>query len=290
MGQAIRPRGVRANARTVTGYSMLESLMSASRNNLVNYAVEGGVAVLTLNDPPGNAATHEMMKELDEAIIEARFDSDVHALVITGAGERVFSCGTNLEVLRQVDETFAYYYYLHTHETLQRLENTPKLVVAAINGQCLDGGFELALACDLRIGRRGAGRIGLTEVRQGRMPGAGATQRLPRLLGQGRALSMLLEGDAYDMDHAQSLGLLHRVIDAPAAAFVAQVVEAARQLGPPHRSAQAIGRIKRAVRTTGEGGLDLGLAMERELHLNQLSCDDASLVTPSQRRPTSSGR
>ena len=265
--------------------------MRSARPDLINYVAEGGVAVVTLNDPPNNAATHEMMKELDEAIIEARFDSDVHALVITGAGERFFSCGTNLEVLRQVDETFAYYYFLHTHETLQRLENTPKLVVAAINGQCTGGGLELALACDLRVGRRGAGRIGLTDVRQGRMPGSGATQRLPRLLGQSRALAMLIEGDAYEMDHAQSLGLLHRVIDVPAAAFVAQVVEMTRQLGPPHRSAEAIGRIKRAVRSSGEGSFDLGLAMERELHLAQLSSDDASAsVGAPSRRPPSPGR
>ncbi len=264
--------------------------MPAARNNLVNYGAEGGVAVVTLNDPPDNAATFEMMKELDEAILEARFDSDVHAVIITGAGERFFSNGTNLEVLRQVDETFAYYYFLHMHETLQRLENTPKLVVAAINGQCMGAGLELALACDLRLGRRGAGKVGLTEVRQGLMPGAGATQRLPRLLGQARALALLIEGDAYDMDHAQSLGLLHRVIDAPPAVFLGQVVEMTRQFGPPQRSAQAIGRIKRAVRASGEGSLDLGLAMERELHLGQLSTDDAivGLGVPSPRRgPTS---
>ena len=229
--------------------------MPASRNNLVNYAVEGGVAVLTLNDPPGNAATHEMMKELDEAIIEARFDSDVHALVITGAGERVFSCGTNLEVLRQVDETFAYYYYLHTHETLQRLENTPKLVVAAINGQCLDGGFELALACDLIVAGPRA-LFALPEVSVGVIPGGGGTQLMTRRIGWSRAADLIFTARRIGGEEALRLGLVDRFVDDAKGESLALASTIAEHSPVGVRNAKA------AMRGGIEVGLDEGLDIE----------------------------
>ena len=102
--------------------------------NLVDYKTEGGVALITLNDPPMNAYTHEMMKDLDEAIILARFDADVHVIVITGHGEKFFCAGANIKMLTEVDPTFKYYFCLHANETLNRLEHTPKLVIAALFG------------------------------------------------------------------------------------------------------------------------------------------------------------
>jgi enoyl-CoA hydratase/carnithine racemase len=141
--------------------------------NLVDYAVEGGVATITLNDPPMNAYTHEMMKGLDEAILDARFDNEVHVIVITGHGEKFFCAGANIRMLSEVDSTYKYYFCLHSNETLSRLEQTPKLVIAAINGHCVGGGLEVALACDLRLARRGAGRLGLPEVNLGVLPGTG---------------------------------------------------------------------------------------------------------------------
>jgi len=258
-------------------------------NNLVDYIAEGGVALLTLNDPPDNAITHEMMKELDEAIIEARFDNDIHTLVIAGAGERYFSTGANAEMLREVDPSFKYYFFLHANETLLRLENTPKLVIAALNGHCSGGGLELALACDLRIGRRGAGRLGLPEVHTGVLPGAGGTQRLTRLLGKSRAMELLLEGDSFDMDRALALGLLHRVIDAPPAEFLEQVVDHAARFGPPQRPPLAVGRIKRAVQAAGEMSLEQGLALEREMQFGLFSTTDAheGLEASRSKRPPS---
>jgi enoyl-CoA hydratase/carnithine racemase len=150
---------------------------------LVDYQTDAGVAVLTLNDPPVNGYTHEMMKDLDAAILEARFDPDVAVLVLTGHGERFFCAGANIQMLNEADPTFKYYFCLHANETLLRLEHTPKLVLAALNGHTVGGGLEIALACDLRIARRGAGKVGLPEVTLGVLPGTGGTQRLARTAG-----------------------------------------------------------------------------------------------------------
>src|SRR4051794_33169779 len=104
---------------------------------LVDYRTDAGLATITLTDPPMNAYTHEMMKDLDEVILDARFDNDVHVIIITGYGDRFFSGGANIKMLTEVDATFKYYFGLHASETLNRLEQTPKLVIAALNGHAM---------------------------------------------------------------------------------------------------------------------------------------------------------
>src|SRR5262249_53912205 len=156
-----------------------------------------------------NAFTHEMMKDLDEAILDARFDNDVHVLVITGHGDRFFSAGANLKMLSEVDSSFKYYFALHADETLCRLENTPKLVIAALNGHAAGGGLEIALACDLRIARKDGGKVGLPEVTLGLMPGAGGAQRAARLIGKARAIALMAEAANLDYDEARSIGLVN---------------------------------------------------------------------------------
>ena len=136
---------------------------TATTTKLVEYRKEGGIAVLTLNDPPANTYTHEMMRDLDECIIKARFDAEVHVIVITGAGEKFFCAGANINMLQTVDPYFKYYFCLHANETLIRLEQTPKLVIAALNGHCVGGGLEIAMAADIRIARR-KGRYGLATL------------------------------------------------------------------------------------------------------------------------------
>src|SRR5262245_26060613 len=133
--------------------------------NLVGYRVEKGVAIFELNDPPANTYTYEMNKELDACILEARMDDAVHVIVIRGAGEKFFSAGANIRMLSDVTPQFKYYFCLHANETLNRLEQTPKLVIAAMNGHTVGGGLEIALAADIRIARKGAGKVGLPEVR-----------------------------------------------------------------------------------------------------------------------------
>src|SRR5918997_1964257 len=107
---------------------------------LVRYAAEGGVATLTLNDPPANTYTYEMMRQLDRAILAARMDESVQVILITGQGEKFFCAGANIAMLQSVTPTFKYYFCLHANETLLRLEQTPKLIIAAINGHCVGGG------------------------------------------------------------------------------------------------------------------------------------------------------
>src|SRR6266700_2579897 len=172
---------------------------------LVNYRVQDGIAVIELNDPPANTYTYEMNRELDECILRARMDDDVHVIVMRGSGDKFFSAGANIKMLSEVTPQFKYYFCLHANETLNRLEQTPKLVIAALNGHTVGGGLEVALAADLRIARKDAGKIGLPEVGLGVLPGTGGTQRLARLLGKGRAMELLVSGRLLSMDDAAAM-------------------------------------------------------------------------------------
>src|SRR5258708_21089887 len=104
-----------------------------------------------------NAYTHEMMKDLDDAILDARFDNDVHVIIVTGHGDKFFCAGANIQILSEVDPTFKYYFCLHSNETLNRLENTPNLVTAALDRHTRGGGLHIALPCHLPIARQAVG-------------------------------------------------------------------------------------------------------------------------------------
>src|SRR2546430_12385840 len=138
---------------------------------LVEYRVKEGIAILELNNPPANAYTLESLKQLDEAIVKARFDSSVHVLVLRGAGDKFFSAGADINMLSKESNEFRNQFALYGHETLSRLENTPKLVIAAINGHCVGGGLEIAMACDIRIAKKKPGRTGTAEGNLGAIPG-----------------------------------------------------------------------------------------------------------------------
>jgi enoyl-CoA hydratase/carnithine racemase len=239
----------------------------------VEYRVEDRVAVLTLRDPPANAYTHEMMRALDEAILVARFDPGVDVLVVTGHGDRFFCAGANIEMLAKADPTWKYYFCLHANETLLRLEHTPKVVIAAINGHAVGGGLEVALAADLRFAKKGAGKIGAPEVALGVLPGTGGTQRLTRLLGVSRAIELMVTGRNFEFEEAESLGLVNRVL--PAESFWADVMTFAKSLTLPNRAALAAGAIKRACQTGGALPLESGLALERELQAGLFHTVDA---------------
>jgi enoyl-CoA hydratase/carnithine racemase len=237
-----------------------------------------GVAVLTLNEPPANTYSYEMMQELDEAILGARMDSSVHVIVITGAGDKFFCAGATIGMLKDADPDYKYYFCLHANETLNRLEQTPKLVIAALNGHTVGGGFEVAMAADLRIARKDGGKIGLPEVALGVLPGTGGTQRLARLVGKSRAMELLVTGRLMSMDEAATLGLVteawdkDRIGDRP---FLDAVLDYARQFTPPHKASLAVGRIKRAVQSGPEAGFNEGLAIERELQQLLFQSGDA---------------
>jgi enoyl-CoA hydratase len=243
---------------------------------LIHYAVEDGIATFTLDDPPANTYTHEMMRQLDEAILRARFDPEVDVILITGAGEKFFCAGANINMLAESDPTWKYYFCLHANETLLRLEHTPKLVIAALNGHTVGGGLEIALAADLRLARRGAGKVGLPEVALGVLPGTGGTQRLTRLLGHSRAIELMAEGRNFDFDEAERLGLVNRVLDAGSRdEFLASVREYASKFTRPEKASLAVGSIKRSCQSGGQLPLEQGLALERELQAMLFNSADA---------------
>jgi enoyl-CoA hydratase len=244
--------------------------------NLVRYRATDGVAVLTLNAPPANTYSHEMMQELDRAILSARMDEDVHVIVITGQGEKFFCAGADIQMLANVTPEFKYYFCLHANETLSRLEQTPKLVVAAINGHCVGGGLEVALAADIRIARKGAGKMGLPEVSLGVLPGTGGTQRLVRVVGKSRAIELMTTGELFSFERGEELGLINHVYEAATGEeFITQVLEYARQFTLPNKAARAVGRIKRSVQSGAEIPFEYGLALERELQQQLFQSEDA---------------
>jgi enoyl-CoA hydratase len=251
----------------------MATTIAPETTTLVNYHVEDGLAVIELNDPPANTYTYEMNRQLDDCILKARMDNDVHVIVLTGAGDKFFSAGANIKMLASVDPTFKYYFCLHANETLLRLEQTPKLVIAAINGHCVGGGLEIAMACDLRIARRDAGKIGLPEINLGVLPGTGGTQRLSRLVGKSKAIELMITGNTFTFEEAKELGILNDIYEREN--FKENVFEYARQFTPPNKAARAVGNIKRSVQTGWEIPLESALAVERELQQRLFASEDA---------------
>src|SRR5437870_8147203 len=254
---------------------------------LVNTSKDDGVMVLELKNPPANTYSYEMMRELDAHILDARMDESVHVLLLTGAGEKFFCAGADIAMLEKANPYFKYNFCLHANETLCRLEQTPKLVIAAINGHCVGGGLEIALACDLRVARVNAGKIGLPEVSLGVLPGTGGTQRLARALGRSKAIELMAEGATVEVDEAKALGLVNVVLDVPADGFREAALAYARRFVPPAKASRAVGLIKRAVTTGLEVGLEQGLALERELQQRLFEGKDAAegLAAYNARRP-----
>ena len=258
--------------------------------------VADGVATIELNDPPANTYSYEMMQEIDAAVLSARMDPAVHVIVLRGAGDKFFCAGANIGMLKDADPEFKYYFCLHANETLMRLEQTPKLVIAALNGHTVGGGLEVALAADIRIARQDGGKIGLPEVALGVLPGTGGTQRLARLVGKAVAIELMATGRLMSFDEARSLGLVHHVWgdgDLNGRTFVAAVHDYARQFTPPTRASRAVGRIKRAVQSGPETGFLEGLSLERELQQLLFQSDDAKeglAANLEKRKPAFRGR
>lgn len=252
---------------------MASTTVDTTTKQLIRYQVDAGLGVITMDDPPANTYTYEMMRQLDDAILKARMDNDVYVIVLTGAGDKFSSAGANIKMLSSVDPTFKYYFCLHANETLLRLENTPKLVIAALNGHTVGGGLEIAMAADIRIARRDAGKIGLPEVNLGVLPGTGGTQRLSRLIGKSKAIELIATGNTFSFEEAQELGIVNDIFERDG--FMENVLEYARQYCPPNKAARAVGRIKRSIQTGWEIPLEAALALERENQQLLFQSEDA---------------
>jgi enoyl-CoA hydratase len=264
---------------------------TSETKTLVNYSTNEGIGIIELTNPPANTYSYEMMSQLDAAILQARFDESVHVILLRGAGDKFFSAGAEISMLNSVTPTFKYYFCLHANETLTRLEQTPKLVIAALGGHTVGGGLEIALSCDLRIARRGGGKVGLPEVNLGVLPGTGGTQRLARALPKNKAIELMVEGKLISFEEAQDLGLINYIYESDG--YWEQVMAFARSFCPPNKAAKAVGRIKRSVQSGSEVSFSESLAIERELQQLLFQSEDAKegiAAYVEKRQPSFQGR
>lgn len=206
-----------------------------------------------------NALNHELLTELDaltDSLIRGAGDAaDTRAVVLSGAGERAFSAGADVSSLQGLTSSEATQQMLWGQEIFQRLEDCPQVTIAAIDGVALGGGLELAMACDIRIASRGS-RLGQPEITLANIPGWGGTQRLPRLVGEGRAIELILTGRLVDAERAERLGLVNSVSDNP----VAAAFELANEIAA--KSPTAVDQALQAVYAGSRHGIVHGMLVE----------------------------
>jgi enoyl-CoA hydratase/carnithine racemase len=236
----------------------------------VKLSVEDRVATITIDHPPANAFDTQTVLDLEAAFDEATANPEVKAMVITGAGQFAFVAGADInEINRLKTPAEAKEVVLKGQSVLNKIEASHKPVIAAINAVCLGGGNELAMACHLRIASANA-RFGQPEINLGIIPGWGGTQRLPRYVGKGKALELLLTGDMINAQEAFRIGLLNQVVPA------GQVLKAAQGLAKKiaSRSAISIAAILDAVDVGLKGSLADGLLVEADQFSALLNCED----------------
>jgi enoyl-CoA hydratase len=250
---------------------------------------EGKIATVLLNRPPTNPLSFAFGRELFDAFTEVAGMEDVSVVVVTSALEKAFVAGADIKEMAAMDRKASEEFSKLLQDANNLLAGMRKVVIAAINGHALGGGCELALACDYRLMMKGKARIGLPEATLGIVPGAGGTQRLPRLIGLSKALDILLRGRTMGPEEALSIGLVDRLIEPEN--FPDEVMAFARELSSG--AGKAMGAIKAAV----YGGLDLpmerALAVERAHGLENLGTHDAKeglLAFAEKRKPVFLGR
>ena len=236
---------------------------------------EERVAVLTIDHPPVNSFNKQVVTELSEAMHELLDDDEVKAIVITGGGTNAFVAGADIPEIKELIETPGDSYD-EAREFIERgqqvnleIERATKPVIAAINGFCLGGGLELAMACHIRICSDRA-RLGQPEINLGLIPGWGGTQRLARIAGKGKAVEMILTGDMVTAQEAYRVGLVNKVV--PAGAILKEARGLARKI--VSKSKFPIAATLRAVTEGLEAGIEEGLAIEREQFVGLADTDD----------------
>lgn len=233
-------------------------------------AHDGAVRTITVNRPDKlNALNRQVLSELRIAFGQAAADDDVRVVILTGAGEKAFVAGADISEMRGLTPIQLRDFSRHGQALMTAIERLGKPVIAAINGFALGGGFELAMACQLRIAGDTA-KIGQPEVKLGLIPGFGGTQRLLRLAGRSAALELCLVGDPIDAPRAHQLGLVNRVV--PAADLTAEVTALAGKLAA--LAPQALRGVIDAIAYGGEAALDQGLDYETQLFAVLASTDD----------------
>jgi len=229
-----------------------------------------GIAIITVNRPDKlNALNAETVRELDAALRSARADDAIRALIVTGAGAKAFVAGADIAELARMGPLEGVRISRAGQDTFRMLELMPKPVIGAINGFALGGGLELALACHIRLASSRA-KFGLPEVRLGIIPGYGGTIRLPRLVGRGRALELMLTGDMIDAAEAYRIGLVNRIAEPDALLDMARDMARTMIANGPIAIALALEAVDRGMSTT----IDDALIHESSLFGLLASTDD----------------
>jgi len=252
---------------------------------------EGRVAIAWLNKPKANTYDADLMKDLGAVVDDVRFDDSVDVCVLASKLDGMWSAGADINLLATSTPDYKAMFCLNCQEVLNKLESTPKLFIAAIDGHCVGGGLEIALATDLRFASDGPWKIGLPEVTLGVLPGTGGTQRLPRLIGKSRAIDLMVTGRTLTPREALEWGILNRLF--PRERFWEETMAFARGLCYPHHAARAVGLIKRSVVEGVEMSLPEGLALERELQNRLFAMADAKegfRAFLEKRKPTFQGK
>jgi len=244
----------------------------------INVRDEGRVRIATLVNPPRNLMNATMVQELHSVVDALEQDDAVRVLMLTGGADGIFITHYDVGELSQISDVMRARDItprsdeLHPLNRLSlRLRALPQPVIAAINGTAMGGGCELALACDFRIMAQGF-QIGLPEVRVGILPGAGGTQRMARMLGQAKALELMLLGNTVEADEAARLGLVHRAV--PASGVLREALALANELASRPRT--SVAEIKRCVYQGAELPLEQALKFEQEAFNRTMRSEDAA--------------
>ncbi|MBW4851624.1 enoyl-CoA hydratase [Bacillus safensis] len=239
--------------------------------SLVHFSIQDEqIGIMTLNRPEqANSLSSTMLEEVNQIIKEIKHDESIGCLLITGAGSKVFCAGADLKERRLMTETEAKGAVRLIQQTFIEIESIPVPVIAVMNGHALGGGLELALACDLRIARAGA-RLGLPETGLAIIPGAGGTQRLPRLIGLGKAKELIFTGASLQAEEAIQIGLIEHI--SVADSLMNDAISLAKQIiknGP-----LALKEAKQAIQSSLDHDLHTGLKKEYEAYLRLIDTED----------------
>ena len=257
--------------------------------NTIIYNAEDGIGIITMNRPKSmNAINDEFMRELGHAIDLIETDEEVGAVIVTG-GEKFFAAGADIKYIMGISTPLeAHKFVTGVQSLFCRLEDLEKPTIAAVSGLALGGGCELALACDIRLAAENA-IFGLPEIKIGVLPGGGGTQRLPRLIGAGRAKEILYTGDPIDANEAYRIGLVNKVIKSDA--LMEEAKKMAKKLR--ERPAFALKMIKTSVNKGMSMDLQSALAHEArcfEILFSTEDQEEGMKAFMEKRKPNFKGR
>ena len=237
----------------------------------VTLTKEAPLGLITLNRPPANSYDLKFMQDLDAAIEGVAADAEIKAALVVSASEKFFSGGADIKAFLANTPEVNMEMVTFAHAALAKMARIPKIFMAVINGHAMGGGLEIALACDLRFAGNGKFMLALPESTLGILPGNGGTQRLPRLIGAGRALELMLSGSTVSPERAFELGIVEKIFPPEAVLDEAKAYALKLANGPT----KALAYIKRCVHEGIEQPLAGGLALERELVAELFASEDA---------------